>query len=165
MAYSVLATVVTGTPISSTSFGNAVKDNFDAAFPLGVDGWTTFVPTLVQLGAVTKTGTYAKYQRIGRTILAQVNLAVTGSGTGANAVAVGLPVTAAANQVMCGTGYIYDVSANFTYKATVEMNSTTTVLLRPTTTTANDFLGVAVFTAGLAVGDLVTYCITYESAS
>lgn len=164
MAYSVLATVVTGTPISSTTFGNVVKDNFDAAFPLGVDGWTSYTPTLTQSGAVTKTSTYAKYQRVGRLITVNVLLDITGSGSASNVVLIGVPVTgAAAGAMACGTGYIFDTSAGTTYSGVAQLITTTTIRIFPPSGT--NPLGLGTFTAALASGDQVSLAVAYEAAS
>lgn len=125
--------------------------------------WTSFTPTLTQSATVTKTVTYAKYARVGRTIVVVVDLAVTGAGTAANAVLIGLPVTASATGLTIGSGLLYDTSTGGTYRATCEISTTTTVMLRGSTSTALDALGTGVFTAALAAGDIVRYCATYEA--
>lgn len=168
MAYSVIATPVTGTTISTTAFGILVKDNFDAAFPLGVDGWTAYVPTLVQSSSVTNTVTYAKYQRVGRLIVAQVLLACTGAGVANNAVTVGLPVTAATSAaIVVGSGVIYDQSANINYGGLAYIASTTAVRFVGTSTDVAVAQGQtgAPFAAALANLDTVTMYVTYEAAS
>jgi hypothetical protein len=152
-------------PIASnaTTPVTAADDQGDYV-PLGA--WTTFTPTLVQSGTVTKTVTYARFVRLGRTIFAQVDLSVTGSGTGANQVVIGLPVSAASGTLMVGTGLIYDSSATLVYNAIAEvMAGGAGVALRPTTSTTNANLGVTAFTAALASGDIVRYGVTYEAAT
>lgn len=167
MAYSVIATPVSGTTISTTAFGILVKDNFDAAFPLGVDGWTSYTPTLTQSATVTKTVNYAKYIRIGRTIICSVDLAVTGAGTAANGVVIGLPVAASsAHGRSLGTGSIFDTSAGTVYNGIADFfGATTTVQLWSTSTDSGNTLGAAVFTAALAAGDAVNIHVIYEAAS
>lgn len=167
MAYSTPRTWVAGEYPTAAQFNANLRDNLNAAFPFGVDAWTAYTPTLTQSATVTKTVTYAKYQRVGRLIVAQVLLAVTGTGTGANAVAVGLPVTAATSSVdlECGSGHIVDASAAAVYKGFACLATTTTIQLRPSSTTTTGFLGADTFTAALASGDLVTYNVMYESAT
>lgn len=143
--------------------GRDTSDAWQTAVPLGA--WTSYTPTLTQSATVTKTTTYAKYIRVGRMITVVVDLAVTGAGTAANVVLIGLPVTASASGLTIGSGLLYDVSSGGTYRATCEISTTTTVLLRGTTSTALDALGTAVFTAALAAGDIVRYCATYEAAA
>lgn len=170
MAYSVITTPVTGTTISTTAFGVKVKDNFDAAFPLGVAAWTAYTPTLTQSATVTKTVTYANYQRVGRLIFAQVYLTVTGAGTAANAIVIGLPVAVARGGTQpfeVGTATVFDSSANLAYKGNVILTNvanTTAVWVRASGTSTN-VLGAADFTAALASGDTVAMTIQYEAAS
>jgi hypothetical protein len=165
--YTTPRTWVSGEYPTAAQLNQDIRDNQLAAFPLGIGGaWTSYTPTLTQLGAVTKTVTYAKYQRVGRLIVAEMLLAVTGTGTAANIVTVSLPVTAAqAGNIAVGSGYIYDVSAALTYKGIVVLNSTTTATMFPTNTTTGGALGADTFTAGLAAGDAVTLNVTYEAAS
>lgn len=168
MGYTAPRTWVAGEFVDEAMLNEQIRDNLLAAFPLGVDAWTSFIPTLTQSATVTKTDTYAKYQRIGRLIHAQVNLSVTGSGTAANDVVVGLPVAAATTSLMIGTGLIYDSSANLVYPAIAEINAAAlTIKMRSTVVggTNPTFLGSTSFTAGLASGDLVRYEVTYEAAS
>jgi hypothetical protein len=134
-----------------------------------MNAWTTFTPTLVQSGAVTKTVTYGRFKRLGRTIHVVVDLAVTGTGTAANIVFVGLPVAAASGLfgATVGAGLLFDSSSGGTYRAIAEIDSSLDrVLLRATHVTALDALGNGGgFTAALASGDIVRYCATYEAAS
>lgn len=134
---------------------------------VSMGAWTTFTPTLTQSATVTKTVTYARYSRIGRTINVVVELAVTGAGTASNDVKVGLPVAAVSSSTTraLGVGFINDTSAGALYKGIVVPNSTTDILFRQTNDTGQGTLGTAVFTAGLASGDTVTFTATYEAAT
>lgn len=152
--------------VDAARWNQDVVDNQNAAFPLGVGAWTAFTPTLTQLGAVTKTVTYANYQRVGRLITAAVVLTVTGTGTGANSVLVGLPVAAAlSSNLAIGSGLLFDSSAALNYRAIVTLASATTVFLNPAASTVSDVLGNTSFTAALAVSDIISYTVTYESAT
>lgn len=168
MAWSTPATWVAGAVLTAAQLNAQLRDNLNAAFPLAVDAWTAYTPTLTQSATVTKTVTYAKYQRVGRLIVVQGNLAVTGAGTAANAVTVGLPVTAAVGGFMVvGSGYIQDASAGaVNYSGIAVLASTTTMVFANAQGAAtNGLLGVGGFAAALAAGDVVTYAATYESAT
>jgi hypothetical protein len=130
-------------------------------------GWTTYTPTLTQSAAVTKTVTYAKYEKVGRMVSVSWLLDVTGTGTAANAVTVSLPFTAATSLLMGGSGMIYDSSANTIYPGLISLASTTTAsyIDATTTTGAGQALGNVTFTAALASGDAIRGSITYESTT
>lgn len=133
-------------------------------FPAGVDAWTPFTPTLIQSGAVTKTVTRAGYMKIGRLVIAQVSLAVTGAGTATNNVVVGIPVpAAAAGDHPCGIGFIVDSSAGAFFSGTALMTSTGAVYFASSTNVG--FLGSGTFTAALAAGDSIRYALMYEAAA
>lgn len=167
MAWSSPRTWATGELVTATLMNQEIRDNFNAAFPLGsVDGaWPSWTPTLTQTGAVTKTVTYARYMKVGRTTIAAFDLAVTGTGTASAAVTVSLPVTAATSSLKVGAGSIFDTSAGTQFKGVVELASTTTLAFVPTETTVNNNLGATSFTAALASGDLVRGFAIFEAAS
>lgn len=126
--------------------------------------WTSYTPTLVQSGSVTKNISYAAWAKLGPTIIGNVQLNVTGTGTAANNVVVGLPTaaaTSAARQI--GSGYIYDTSAALVYGGFLVITTTTTAILYRDGSNQIG-LGQAGFGAALAVNDVVTYTFMYESA-
>jgi len=166
MAYSTPRTWVTGELVTAAELNQEIRDNINAVAPLGAGAWTSFVPTLTQGASVANTVAYAKYFQIGKLTIAQVKLNVTGVGTATTNIGVTLPVpfTASGAPRIIGDGWIYDASANSVYKAIIEITSTQGIFFRPTTTTANDFLGSAAMTAALASGDLVTYSAIYEAS-
>lgn len=144
--------------------GRDTSDAWQTALPLGA--WTAYTPTLTQLGAVTKTVTYAKYVRMGRSIYFAVDLSVTGTGTAANDVSVGLPVTAAATAFLLGVGQIYDTSAGLLYNGNSDIVTTTTAKIWAGGASGGPaHFGGSVFTAALAVGDLIRLSGLYEAAS
>lgn len=166
MAYSSPRTWSSGEIVTAAMLNQDVRDNQLAAFPLGVDAWTAYTPTLTQSGAVTKTVDYAKYQRVGRWIVAQVFMTVTGSGTGGNAVLIGLPVAMAATiGLAIGTGEIFDSSATLVYKGHAIRQAASVVQLRPSNTTTAGVLGADTFTAALASNDHIALTVMYEAAS
>lgn len=163
MAYSVISTPASGATISTVDFGIKVKDNFDAAFPLGVDGWTSYTPTLTQSATLTKTINYAKYQRVGRLIFMTVNLAITSAGTAGNAILVGLPVTAASSSGIIGSFRYFDSgSAIYVGTASADGGSTSVTRLFAPSSSAAFGINPAVTAAS---GDTVEVSITYEAAT
>jgi hypothetical protein len=130
---------------------------------------TAWTPAVTQSGAVTGTVTTGTYSRVGRRVFFEVLFAVTGSGTAANVVTVSLPVTALSGNPhsVIGLGYIYDSSATAAYKGEVVMASTTTVKFFANVTSAAvglTYFGTSLFTAGLAVNDVITLTGNYEAA-
>lgn len=163
MAWSTPRTWTTGELVTAAHLNQEVRDNLNAAFPVGVVAWTSYTPTLTQSATVTKTVTYANYMKIGRLVIAVVNLAVTGAGTSSNAVRVGLPVDAVTTQLEIGGGIIYDTSANTMYTGEWAIATTTTVEMHIDQASAASW-GSSPTTA-LANGDIVRFHVMYEAAS
>jgi hypothetical protein len=127
--------------------------------------WTAYTPTLTQSAAVTKTVTYAKYVRIGKTVCFSLYLDVTGTGTAANEVVVGLPVTAATSAgVHVGSGMIFDASAGIVYNGNAFLASATAVKLWPSADGTAAGLGSRAFTAALGNADQIRITGIYEAA-
>jgi len=127
--------------------------------------WMTYTPTLTQSGAVTKTVTSASYMRIGRTVVCNVLLTVTGAGTAANPILIGLPINAAGpSNAPMGSGAVYDVSATTMYPGISVFQSATTCGIFGAAT-GGGLLGQHGFTLALAAGDLIMLAITYEAAA
>lgn len=159
-------TWVAGDVLTAAQLNAELRDALLGAFPLGPPdtAWTSYTPTLTQPGAVTKTVTYAKYQRVGRLIVANGLLTCTGTGTAANQVAVGLPVAAAqAANMPAGSLYIFDASAGLFYNAVLSLTTTTTGV--GFVNASGNALGVNSFTAALAAADIVGFSAIYESAT
>lgn len=140
---------------------------FSATFPIGTGAWTSYTPTLDQAGAVTKTVDYAKYMQIGRMVVVEIFLTVTGTGTGANAVQVGLPITAASSLgLIVGSFNVYDNSASQIITGASVLTSTNTVAgFTGGGPVTNNLMGTVGFTAGLASSDVVRVFLTYEAAT
>lgn len=165
MAYTAPRTWVAGDVLTAAQLNQHLRDQLLAAFPLGIDAWTSFTPTLTQSGAVTKTVNYAKYQRIGRTIIAQYDLTMTGAGTTANAVLVGLPVAAAysATNIYIGSGAIIDASTTTLYTGEWALASANTVQMNIDQASFSPW-GLAPNLA-LASGDVIRLHVIYEAAT
>jgi len=165
MAYTTPRTWVTGEVVTAALLNTHLRDNLNAAFPVGVDAWTSYTPTLTQSVTVTKTVTYAKYMKIGRMVTVRVDLAVTSAGTANNAIKIGLPVTAATsgNHVVIGNAWVFDASVPLLSVGVARgLTTTETDLLM------NGTVGVPIGVNpnfALASGDEVAMCVTYESAT
>lgn len=142
-----------------------VADLVSTIFPLGVGAWPDFTPTLTQSGAVTKTLTYSKLQRVGRLVVANILLTVTGTGTASNQIIVGLPVVPAqaAMAAPIGTFYVRDDSTGLFYLVGAVINAAGALI--GIGNGVNNALGVTGFTAALANLDTVGYSVAYEAAS
>jgi len=172
----VLSTVTSGTRPSGTEGQMIYETDTDLCYiynggwvRFGAGGgWTSYTPTLTQSGAVTKTVTYAKYEKIGRLVSCNVYLTVTGAGTANAAITVSLPFTAATN-VFFGSGYIFDSSLPQILMAVVIPSGTTAAQFFDTTqaTTGAVSLGQTgtAFAFALAAGDTIAMGLTYESAT
>lgn len=175
----VVSTVTSGTRPSGTE-GQVIYETDTDLYKAYIGGWTdwgalgawqTYTPTLTQSATVTKTVTYARYNRIGRMVTVQVYLSVTGAGTANNAVIIGTPFPAViAGSLAVGSGWIFDTSAATTlYPGIVNLDSTTGFKLFDATqavavTTQLGQTGTA-FSAALASGDIVSLTATFEAAS
>lgn len=130
--------------------------------------WTDFVPTLTQGVTVTYTIRYAKYIRLGRTIITNVSLLVTGGGTAGQPILLGLPTTvpgAGALSLRIGSGSVYDQSANLMYNGIAEVISSTEVRFWPSSTPQGNVLGAVEFSAALTSNDQIHLTATYEAVS
>jgi hypothetical protein len=125
--------------------------------------WTSFTPTLTQPGAITKTNTYSRWTRFGRTILASFSLAVTAAGTAGSPVQVGLPFSCAVGGQTAGSGWIYDASTTTRYAGSWEASGTTVVAL-VTDVTGGNVWG-AVPSLALASGDVMEGILLFEAAA
>jgi hypothetical protein len=167
------AATAPGSPVEGDLFYETDVDKlwvYDGAawVELGRTGaWTDFTPTYVQGVTVTKTINYARWTRLGRTIIAQVSMNATSTGTAGASIEPGVPVAAAnAGSRMVGTGQFYDTSSNGGYKALMYLQTTTVLRMAPCHTNSANPLGVdASWPNAVATGDNVTYEVTYEAAA
>lgn len=126
--------------------------------------WTTWTPTITQVGSVTHSVVYGRYTKIGRTVYANFTTNVTGSGSAGTGVSISLPVTSAAGSPLrLGSGHIYDTSTATRYTGMCELDSTTAFRIVGDWSSGNQWGGIP--SVGLASGDQVSASITYEAAS
>lgn len=79
----------------------AIQDQVDL---IELGAWTSYTPTFTQSATISKTVNYAKYTRVGRTVICSASLTATSAGTGGadHNVVVGLPVAAATAEAISG---------------------------------------------------------------
>lgn len=133
---------------------------------------TAVTPTITQSGAVTKTVNYSAYSRIGRLIIGNALLTMTGAGTASNAITItGLPACATGTDNV-GTGYITDASGPIQYFVTPYFLNTTTLQFHGTVHAGGAALtayilgvGANTMTAALASGDVISFTYAYEAGA
>lgn len=127
--------------------------------------WTTFSPTLTQSGTVTKTDSYCRWTRYGRTIHATTYVTATGSGTTANPATLSLPVTAVAPApTRIGSCHYYDASTGVRYTGMAELRSGGNAVGLVGDWSAGDAWG-AIPNLPVQASDQIGYSVTYEAAS
>lgn len=124
--------------------------------------WTAFTPTLTQPGAIAKNVTAATFIVMGKLVIAQIHLAITGAGTAGQPIKVGLPVAARAANAVAGFGQFYDLSAGTRFVCWVSGASTTEAYLA-VNGASTDLLGVSP-SIGLAANDSIAIGAIYEAA-
>jgi hypothetical protein len=130
--------------------------------------WSTWTPTVTQSANVTVSTTNCRFVRIGKTVIGQVGIVVTGSGTAGNRIDITPPVTPNTATVFLtiGGGWFYDASTGNCYPATASFVDNTKMTIQPTNTFyANgvQYLGISQFTGGLASDDQIWFTFTYEA--
>ncbi len=135
------------------------------AIPLGA--WQTWTPVITQGVAVSSTVLTARYSKMGRRVDAHMRVNITSAGTVSQSVTSSLPVPAFAHGgsgIPVGSGWIYDASTSTMYEGSWGMLSAgLTVDMASDATAGNDW-GVSPAVA-LASGDIISFHLTYESAS
>jgi hypothetical protein len=164
MAWTNLGTVAPGDVLranSGTAAYNGVIGNFGELAPF-FSAWTSWTPTLTQPGAITKTVSGAHYVQIGKLVVANFYLTVTGTGTGTNAVTVGLPVACARTALIIGSGTIFDANVTTSYSGQW-FNTATTSCIFVGDWSGQNAWGVTPNLA-LAANDLIRGTVIYEAA-
>lgn len=93
------------------TYTNALNDSVDTAF----GAWTSYTPSLTQGSDITKTVTYSKYAKLGRTVIWAFKMTMTEAGAGSSNTTLTLPVTAAATTVNIpfGTGEVWNTGFDY----------------------------------------------------
>lgn len=128
--------------------------------------WVDYTPTLTQGVAVGKTVTYARYVQSGTLVIAQIQLAVTGTGTPGSEIHIGLPVAPAGPPLLpVGHGAISDDSDAVLYNGVAWLGAGSYVsLIGPALTSIPvGHFGQATFIDALTSPDAVTIEVAYEA--
>jgi hypothetical protein len=131
---------------------------------------TDWTPAITQSVAVSATVARARYTRIGRLVIGDALLNVTGAGTAGAAVQVTLPFNTASGSTntTMGQGFITDASAGQTFHGGVDLAVASPGAIRLRNTFQNgaiNYLGASGFTAALASTDVVTFQFMYEASA
>ena len=143
--------------------------NSDVRDPLAAlaGAWTSFTPTLDQGVStnIAKTTTYAKYIQVGKLVICQISLAITGAGTSGSWITATLPVTAVGSGLVVGVGRYVDASGSFYTATAYTTTSTKVALITDATTTTTSFKAIGEDPAiAVANGDAFQAFVLYEAA-
>lgn len=114
---------------------NELQAQVDDLVKPEVPGWADWTPTVTQSVSVAATIIYARYITIGRLVLVECRLAITGTGTAGNAILVdGIPAAIApvhsGNQADArGTFIIFDASVGW-YTGSLYPNSNSNIAFK-----------------------------------
>ena len=155
--------------MAQKTFTSAMLTSADVNTFLAGEGgaWQSWSPVVTQGVGVSVTNTRSRFARYSRTIHYVLSLAVTSAGTSGSQVTVSVPVTAAASDLICGSGYITDTGFG-NYQGNATLLTTTTIGLVPTWLfNASGVIGQAAGGGAfaLASGDFIYIAGTYEAAS
>jgi len=165
MPWTTPETFTAGQTLTAASM-NAISGNLtELAGPFST--WTSWTPTVAQ-GAtsdVSKTVTYARYVKIGRLVVANCRLDMTGAGTAGSGFTISVPsvITSAQNGLRVGGAHVFDSSTNTRYTGQAEFVSTTTLAV------VGDWAGNGAWGSvpnlALASGDQIGFSVMYETAT
>lgn len=133
--------------------------------------WTSYTPTLTQLGTVPITAS-ARYLQLGKLIFVAFNLVITGSGgTGNNPIKISVPITARTTGLNVFTGIgttnVYRAANVTVYPGMIVAFDGNTVALTTTqtaVTNGSQYLGMSNFGVALATNDQIGGSFIYEAA-
>jgi hypothetical protein len=131
------------------------------AYTAYTPAWTAPTPPAIGNGTII-----GKYIQIGKMVVGQIRI-VMGSTTtfGVGVYSFSLPVTSTAVTFFaCGSGYIYDSSANSLWTTVVLQGSTTTLNTDITGAAAAYLVGGAAAPFAWATNDEINLTFTYEAA-
>lgn len=127
--------------------------------------WSTWTPTVTQLGSVAVTVNFADYVIINKLCLLQALLTVTGSGTPATLIAIaGIPAAAAPQRngtyMICGKFIISDAGVGHYEGGVIAQGGNVLRLIRNASTS---YVGIDP-NFGLASGDMISISCVYKVA-
>ena len=117
MAWTTPSTASVGGAVTAALWNSDVRDNFVEVAPL-MTAWVTHTPTIAQgvTANISKTVNYSKYMRVGKLMIWQFAMDITGAGTSGASVTLTLPANLAASFTgVIGYGTISDASTSTNY--------------------------------------------------
>ena len=134
-----------------------LREGFVRQLKAAFEPWLDFTPTLSQPSALTITVDYARYKVIGRTVLADIHLAIGSAGTATNNLSLGglpfAPAYTGAERIV-GTAVYFKSGTAFYTLAAIANSSTAVLFQRDGDTTW--------FTNTAANGDRIGIQLMYE---
>jgi hypothetical protein len=124
-----------------------------------------FVPTLTQGVTVTKTTTYARYEKVGRWVTAQGVLACTSAGTANTAIQIGIPAGLTAVQTLVPVGLVWWIASGVYYPVPAALGTTTTFVGLILGSALNLGQTSGTFDNQIASGDTIAFNIRFEATT
>jgi hypothetical protein len=170
MAFSTPRTWTASEVVTAAQLNQEIRDNLLAAFPLGIDAWTAYTPTLanITLGNGTMV---AAYQRVGRMIFYRAKFTFGSTSAVGTDPTITLPVAPASAYAaeidVLGQVTITDAgTANFVGIARLVSGSTVRIMVTGTAGTYANHLGFsATVPMTWATNDNFVVTGFYEAAS
>lgn len=134
------------------------------ALAVAVDAWGTWNNWTPTLGWTNTTATIAKYVKIGKLVICEFQLTLTGTPVGTFSMTTPTTAAAVANKTSCGTAMLNDGPSDATRRsATVFLLSTTTVSMLVDSVTSSALVSTTVPWTW-ASGDLIGGTFSYREA-
>jgi hypothetical protein len=131
---------------------------------VNLGAWTTWDTTWTQTATITHTTGVGRYVKIGRLVIATGVFTATSAGTAAGAITCSLPVTAASSALFftVGGASFYDATGA-TFVLAPYLTTTSQIRFSHDTSIGDNFGTIPAIT--VAVGDMISFTVTYESAA
>ena len=170
MAWVTPTTVATGDVLTAATWNQSVQANAAELAPF-FSAWTSYTPTLAQGAStnISKTVTTARYLKVGRLVVMNVALTITGAGTSNNAITVSTPSggdAAASVSGPIGFGWYVRSGVGF-YWAQASFVTSTTIGLLYVPNASGAYIGTTNGPSAFATqnNDTLAFTVTYEAAS
>ncbi len=146
--------------IGTTSPGSALEVDSGGNMVLSMGAWTNWTPTVTQSASISLTNNYARYIRIGKTVVVQASLTLTSAGSAGNIIYIGgLPVAPANSSNLLGNFYFQSAGIVF-YGGSVIIASGSTMQF--IVSGNGNYMGLSPSFA-IKNGDNIFINLTYES--
>lgn len=161
MAWSIGSDVTAGSVLTASRYNQDVIANLTELAPF-FSAWTSWAGTLQVFQAAnrTSTNTYAKYLQVGKLVIVSASITITATGSAGSRIEVrGLPVAAATNAPINGSGYYVD-AGTAGYQVAAQVLTTTSIGF------AYDTVALIGQSPSFATanGDTLNFTVMYEGA-